>query len=73
LSNADSLNHWGLTQNDLDILRTSVPTAVVSPEHADALWRDRRNLFFKLARGHGSKAAYRGDKVTRRVIAPFWM
>jgi len=70
LSNADSLKHWGLTQSHLDVLRVSVPTTViVSPDNADALWRDRRNLFFKPARGHGSKAAYRGDKVTRKVWA----
>jgi hypothetical protein len=42
-------------------------TVIVSPANADDLWRDRRNLFFKPARGHGSKAAYRGDKVTRKV------
>ncbi len=35
--------------------------------HADRLWRTRRELFFKLAAGFGSKAAYRGDKLTRRV------
>jgi hypothetical protein len=70
LSNADSLKHWGLAQNHLDVLRASVPTTViVSPDDADTLWRDRRNLFFKPARGHGSKAAYRGDKVTRKVWA----
>jgi hypothetical protein len=70
LSNADGLKQWGLAQNHLDVLRASVPTTViVSPVNADALWRDRRNLFFKPARGHGSKAAYRGDKVTRKVWA----
>jgi hypothetical protein len=70
LSDGDSLKHWGLAQNHLDFLRTSVPTTViVSPNNAEALWRDRRNLFFKPARGHGSKAAYRGDKVTRKVWA----
>jgi hypothetical protein len=69
-SNADSLKHWGLAQNHLDVLRASVPaTVIVSPNHADVLWRDRRNLFFKPARGDGSKAAYRGDKVTRKVWA----
>lgn len=68
LSDTDRLGLWGLGQNYLDVLRTSVPTTViVSPDNADALWRDRRNLFFKPARGHGSKAAYRGDKVTRKV------
>jgi hypothetical protein len=70
LSDSDRLKHWGLAQNHLDALRASVPTTViVSADKADALWRDRRNLFFKPARGHGSKAAYRGDKVTRKVWA----
>jgi hypothetical protein len=70
LSNADSLKHWGLTQNHLEVLHISVlTTVIVSPDRADALWRDRRTLFFKKARGHGSKAAYRGDKVTRKVWA----
>jgi hypothetical protein len=44
-------------------------TVIVSPDDADALWRGRRDLFLKPARGHGSKAAYRGDKVTRKVWA----
>jgi hypothetical protein len=69
-SHTDNLKHWGLAQNHLDVLRASVPTTViVSPDNVDALWRDRRNLFFKPTRGHGSKAAYRGDKVTRKVWA----
>jgi hypothetical protein len=70
LSDGDSLKHWGLAQNHLDVLRASVlTTVIVSPDNADALWQDRRNLFFKPARGHGGKAAYRGDKVTRKVWA----
>lgn len=70
LSDTDRLKLWGLAQNHLDVLRTSVPpTVMVSSANADALWQDRRNLFFKPARGHGSKAAYRGDKVTRKVWA----
>jgi len=68
LSDAGSLHHWGLAQHHIDVLHASIPTTViVTPVNADALWRDRRNLFFKPARGHGSKAAYRGDKVTRKV------
>jgi hypothetical protein len=70
LSDTDSLKHWGLAENHLDVLRASVPpTVIVSPDNVDALWRDRRNLFFKPARGHGGKAAYRGDKITRKVWA----
>ncbi len=70
LSDANRLKLWGLAQSHRDVLRISVPaTVIVSPDNADALWQDRRNLFFKPARGHGSKAAYRGDKVTRKVWA----
>ncbi len=68
LSASDRLRRWGLAQNHLDVLRATVlPTVIVSSDNADALWQERRNLFFKPARGHGSKAAYRGDKVTRKV------
>lgn len=69
-SDADRLKRWGLAQNHLDVLRAAVPaTVIVSSDNADGIWQDRRNLFFKPARGHGSKAAYRGDKVTRKVWA----
>ena len=37
------------------------------PEHADDLWARRRALFFKPVAGYGAKAAYRGDKLSRRV------
>ena len=68
LSDSDRLQHWGLSAAHLDALRAAVPaTVVVTPANADSLWHDRRNLFFKPARGHGSKAAYRGEKLTRRV------
>jgi hypothetical protein len=70
LSDTERLKHWGLTQSHLDILRESIPkTVVILPSNTDALWGDRRNLFFKPARGHGGKAAYRGSKITRTVWA----
>jgi len=34
---------------------------------ADTLWSHRKKLFFKPSAGYGSKAAYRGDKLTRKV------
>ena len=68
LSDSERLSQWGLPANALIALENGVPkTRVVSAANADELWRDRAGLFFKPARGHGSKAAYRGDKVTRRV------
>lgn len=70
LSDAALLQSWGLPPEYLDVLRTSVPrTYIVSPANADALWEMRRTLFFKPARGHASKAAYRGEKITRKVWA----
>ena len=50
------------------ILRTIPPTDIVTREAADTLWRRRRQLFFKPVDGYGSKAAYRGDKLTRATF-----
>lgn len=68
LSDADRLRRWGLPPGDVELLGAAVPkTTIVTAANADDLWRDRRRLFFKPAGGHGSKAAYRGDKITRGV------
>jgi hypothetical protein len=70
LSDVPSLEAWGLIPAYRAILDAAVPkTIIVSPGNAEEVWRDRRNLFFKPARGYGSKAAYRGDKITRKVWA----
>jgi hypothetical protein len=39
----------------------------VEAADAERLWSGRRQLFFKPVAGHGSRGAYRGDKLTRRV------
>jgi hypothetical protein len=50
------------------LLLAHVPrTEVVQRAHAERLWAARRGLFFKPAGGYGSRAAWRGDKLTRRV------
>ena len=50
------------------VLLEHVPhTEVVMPEDAKRLWEGRRGLFFKPVAGFGSRAAYRGDKLTKRV------
>lgn len=70
LSDVVQLKTWGLPSSALAALESGVPeTVVVSPSNAEDLWRRRGLLFFKPARGHGSKAAYRGDKITRSVWA----
>ena len=44
-------------------------TRMVTPQNADELWTSRRQLFFKPVSGHGGKAVYRGDKLTKSVWA----
>jgi len=39
----------------------------VTSETAEALWQERTQYFFKPAAGFGSRAAYRCEKLTRRV------
>ena len=64
------LETWGASDADRSLLQAGVPqTELVTPEHADDLWTRRRALFFKPVAGYGAKAAYRGDKLTRRVWA----
>lgn len=68
LSDADALMSIGASEKATQTLLDGIPrTSVVNDSDAEALWADRRNLFFKPAEGFGSKAAYRGEKLTRRV------
>ncbi|MCM2251506.1 MAG: hypothetical protein NDJ19_04015 [Ramlibacter sp.] len=68
LSDGALLADWGANAQDRALLREIVPAAQrVTPADADALWLKRRQLFFKPAGGYGSKSAWRGDKLTRRV------
>lgn len=70
LSNADELRSLGVSECDIQFLTDVIPTTmVVTKENASELWAARRDFFFKPARGHGSKAAYRGAKLTKRVWA----
>jgi hypothetical protein len=68
LSDDAALAAMGAGEVDRAVLREVVPaTQLVTADSAEALWARRRQLFFKPAAGYGSKAAYRGDKLTRRV------
>lgn len=70
LGNAAQLQSWGVAPATIDVLQTGIAACeLVTVDRADALWQSRAKLFFKPARGYGSKAAYRGDKITKRVWA----
>lgn len=60
----------GLDASERDhVLRTVPATEIVEPGAAEDLWRRRKGLFFKPVDGFGSKATYRGDKLTRTAFA----
>ena len=68
LSDESRLARLGVPAATIATLVAGVPrTRLVTAENADALWAERRRLFFKPAHGYGSRGAYRGDKLTRRV------
>jgi hypothetical protein len=68
LADVDRLRTWGVREAVIAALQRGIPrTQVVAAQDAERLWAGRRKLFFKPAAGHGSRAAYRGDKLTRRV------
>jgi hypothetical protein len=66
LSDPDRLRRLGVAAETVELLAASVPrTRMVDPADGEALWRERKQFFFKPVDGYGSKAAYRGDKLTR--------
>ena len=68
LSDPAMLERLGVPEPLRQILLKSIPkTELVSATQADRLWQQRRTLFFKPAAGYGGRAAYRGDKLTKRV------
>ena len=69
LSDPAALEAWGLPA-ELRAHLAGIPhTTLVTPDNADALWQSRKHLFFKPTSGHGGKAVYRGDKLTKAVWA----
>ena len=68
LSSPEALAELGVPDDHRAALAGLPRTFLVTPQDSDEVWRERKHLFFKPARGHGSKAVYRGDKVTRGVF-----
>jgi hypothetical protein len=68
LSSEAHLLRLGVPEDIRRILLAGIPhTEQVHRDKADRLWSQRKGLFFKPAAGYGGRAAYRGDKLTRRV------
>lgn len=68
LSDEAALDKFNLSAEEKNVLLKGIPkTEWLNPELADSFWGRRKDLFFKPASGFGSKASYRGDKITKRV------
>ena len=68
LSDEKTLRKWGVADEQIATLLGGIPeTVLLTGSNADACWARRNQLFFKPTAGFGSKAAYRGDKITRKV------
>jgi hypothetical protein len=68
LTNSVLLRQWAVPESHIATLIGGIPrTEWVSQSDPDDLWKRRNTLFFKPSSGFGSKAAFRGDKVTRKV------
>jgi len=69
LCDDERLAACGVDPETRGVLVRGIPhTERVAPSRAEEYWARRRQLFFKPAAGYGSRAAYRGDKLTRRVF-----
>ncbi|WP_292656540.1 hypothetical protein [Mesorhizobium sp.] len=69
LSDQAMLEAFGLSP-ELRLRLTGIPrTTLITPDNSDVAWQSRKDMFFKPLSGHGSKAVYRGDKVTKSVWA----
>ncbi|GMO31313.1 hypothetical protein TM233_44520 [Bradyrhizobium sp. TM233] len=69
LSDRERLRSWGVPAPIMQDLSGVPRTVLVTSDNAEQLWTTRKNWFFKPASGYGSKAVYRGAKVTKGVWA----
>lgn len=69
LSDDLALQGLGVGEATRQTLLAGIPrTLAVNPENGEIFWSERKRWFFKPPAGFGSRAAYRGDKLTKRVF-----
>ena len=70
LSDPQWAQQQGLAEPVGAVLADVVPhTQLLTPDNADQLWAERKGYFFKPLSGFGSRATYRGDKLTTKTWA----
>ena len=69
LTDFEELKRMNVSASDIGILQKGIPHSfIVKKDAEEYLWEHRKELFFKPCSGYGSRGAYRGDKLTRRVF-----
>lgn len=69
LSDPLRLEGFGLNADAVEQIVRCVPrTVLVDAAQSEYFWTKRKSLFFKPEAGFGSRATYRGDKLTKRVF-----
>jgi hypothetical protein len=69
LTDVQGLRVLGADEADIATLHVGIPhTLIVRPDMEAMLWAERKQWFFKPSSGYGSKGAYRGANITRRVF-----
>ena len=69
LSDESALIQLGVPEATRQTLLAGIPrTVAVAAADGERFWSERKRWFFKPAAGFGSRAAYRGDKLTKRVF-----
>jgi hypothetical protein len=67
LSSPDALTALGASAEERTLLAEVVPeTRLLAGFEPDAIWAERRRWVFKPATAFGSRAVYRGDKISRK-------
>lgn len=66
LSDPEFLSKLNCSNEEKHQLQQLIQAALVTPQIAEELWRDRKQYFFKPFGGHAGKAVYRGDKLTHK-------
>ncbi len=69
LSDSDFLKSVRVGDNDIAMLTRLIPRTLLVEGAQERWWSERKQWFFKPLNGFGSRGAYRGDKITRRVFA----
>jgi hypothetical protein len=68
-SSRESLERLGVAPDDADFLARTVPeTHRLDELGLERAWRERRDWVFKPCASFGSRAVYRGDKISRRKL-----